>query len=185
MRLHIFGASCSGVTTLGRELSRQLKVPYFDSDDYFWKKSDPPFILRRNPAERNALINEALKASHWIFGGSSMNWNNVFPDFDLIIFLWIPGDIRIQRLKQRELDRYGDVIYTQPERNKLFKAFIAWAEDYDNNTGISNRTLDAHEKWLITKRETPILELRGDLSVDERVVLIQEKMKLSKKQTEI
>jgi adenylate kinase family enzyme len=178
VRLHIFGASGSGVTTLGRALSQELRIPYFDSDDYFWKKSDPPFLLRQNAAERNALINDDLKANHWIFGGSSMNWGNEFPEFDLIVFLWIPADIRIQRLKQREWERYGEVIYTQPERNKQFNEFIAWAADYDTNTGISNRTLDAHEKWLLTKRDTPIIELRGDLSVEERVTIIKKRLKL-------
>ena len=107
-----------------------------------------------------------------------MNWGNEFPEFDLIVFLWIPADIRIQRLKQREWERYGEVIYTQPERNKQFNEFIAWAADYDTNTGISNRTLDAHEKWLLTKRDTPIIELRGDLSVEERVTIIKKRLKL-------
>lgn len=37
MNIHIFGASGSGATTLGRFLAVQLNVPCFDSDDYFWK----------------------------------------------------------------------------------------------------------------------------------------------------
>ncbi|WP_414847104.1 shikimate kinase [Chryseobacterium sp. IT-36CA2] len=35
MRIHIFGASGSGVTTLGKALSEKLNIEYLDSDDFF------------------------------------------------------------------------------------------------------------------------------------------------------
>jgi cytidylate kinase len=41
MKLHILGASGSGVSTLGRELATRLNVPYFDADDFYWEKSYP------------------------------------------------------------------------------------------------------------------------------------------------
>ncbi|CAC9976206.1 hypothetical protein FLAPXU55_03930 [Flavobacterium panici] len=39
MKIHIFGASESGVTTAGEALSKKLDIPYFDSDTYFWEKT--------------------------------------------------------------------------------------------------------------------------------------------------
>ncbi|MGA0555619.1 adenylate kinase [Larkinella sp. VNQ87] len=170
MRLHLFGASGSGVTTLGTALAAHLNLPYFDSDDYFWEKTDPPFTVRCPPNERNARISADLTAANdWILGGSVINWGQaVFPVFDLIVFLWIPPDIRLERLKNRELERYGSVIQTDPERRRQFKDFLAWAADYDQDTGLANRTLKAHEAWLRTRPE-PVLELRGDLSTAERL----------------
>jgi hypothetical protein len=41
MRLHIFGASGSGVTTTGQALAARMNLPYFDSDDYYHIMSDP------------------------------------------------------------------------------------------------------------------------------------------------
>jgi shikimate kinase len=38
MRIHIFGVG-SGVTTLGKALSQELSIEYFDSDDFFLKHS--------------------------------------------------------------------------------------------------------------------------------------------------
>ncbi len=179
MKLHIFGASGSGVTTLGKHLSLNLNIPYFDSDGYFWEKSNPPFTIRRNPSDRNNLIKAKLNQNEdWIIGGSIINWGeNVFPAFDLIVFLWIPAEIRIARLKKRELERYGNIINTDADRSKLYEEFIAWAEDYDNDRGIANRTLKAHEQWL-SKRTCPVLEMRGDLTTDERAKLIIDKLKL-------
>lgn len=63
MKIHIFGASGSGVTTLGKALAKKLNLTYFDSDEYFWIHTDPPFTTKRNPKERNDLIKMALAGS--------------------------------------------------------------------------------------------------------------------------
>lgn len=173
MKLHIFGASGSGVTTLGKLLADKLGIEYFDSDDYFWIKTEPPFTQRRNPNERNQLISKALnETENWILGGSIIHWgDSLFPDFDLIVFLYLPQKIRIERLKKRELERYGDVLYTDENRAKQFNGFIAWAKDYDNNTGLANRTLKAHEAWL-EQTKNPVLKIVGNQTLDEKLTLI-------------
>lgn len=177
MKLHIFGASGTGVTTLGRALSEKFSIPYFDSDDYFWQQSDIPFTARRKPFERNALIVRDLgKQSSWILGGSVINWGEgIFPPFDLIVFLWLPAEIRLARLEAREFERYGNIVLEDPHRKSLYQAFMQWAADYDNVTGIANRNIAAHEQWL--KRQTDmVIALRGDLTTEERINLIAENL---------
>ncbi len=36
-KIHIFGASGSGTSTLGAALSNELSYTHLDTDDYFWK----------------------------------------------------------------------------------------------------------------------------------------------------
>ena len=177
MKLHIFGASGSGVTTLGQLLANKLCLKYFDSDDYFWIKTEPPFTHRREVNQRNQLIYEDIRQTeNWILGGSIIHWgDNLFPDFDLVIFLYLPSEIRIERLKKRELERYGNVIYTDEKRAKQFNDFIAWATDYDKETGLANRTLKAHKAWLV-QNQKPILEIIGDKTLDEKLKLILERL---------
>ncbi|MBB6001470.1 adenylate kinase [Arcicella rosea] len=176
MKIHILGASSSGVTTLGNALSQQLNIPYFDSDEYYWEKSDPPFTIRRNPSDRTLMIKKDIeKAKDWILGGSIISWGDIFPRFDLIVFLWLPPHIRMERLKEREFSRYGNIIYTDLTRIKQYNDFIAWSADYDNHTGIATRTLNAHENWL-KQMNIPILEIRGDYSTQERIQLILKKL---------
>ncbi|WP_331965197.1 adenylate kinase [Ohtaekwangia sp.] len=176
MKINILGASGSGVTTLGLALAEKLHIPYFDSDLYFWERSDPPFTIRRDAQQRNLLINNDMgKYSRWILGGSVINWGDDWmPAFDLVIFLWIPPQIRIARLKKRELERYGEVIYTNPERNIQFNEFIAWASGYDNGMA-RGRTLNAHETWM-SKLTCPILNIREDISVEDRVDIVIKKI---------
>lgn len=37
----LFGSSGSGKTTLGRMTASELGYPYFDIDDYLWRKDTP------------------------------------------------------------------------------------------------------------------------------------------------
>jgi adenylate kinase family enzyme len=100
MKIHIVGASCSGVTTLGQNLSESLGIPYLDTDAFFWENSEVPFTVRRNPEVRNRMLNEELnKGPSWIVGGSLVNWALEL-EFDLIIFLILPREIRLDRLKK-------------------------------------------------------------------------------------
>lgn len=181
MRIHIFGASGSGVTTTGHDLAKKLNLQYFDSDDYFWKKTDPPFVDRQNPKDRNNKIKSDLEnLDNWVLGGSVFQWgDNVFPNFDLVVFLFIPQEIRIDRLIKREFERYGDTIITEPNRKKQFENFIAWAIDYDNCTGIANRNFKAHESWLNTI-SFPTLKIIGDFTIEQRVEHIIERMREEK-----
>ena len=174
MKIHIVGASCSGVTSLGKYLSENLHIPYFDSDDFFWEKSDLPFTIRRDPELRNRMImNELSQHSSWILGGSVINWQ-LEVAFHLIVFLWLPQEIRIERLKARELEKFGDIIYTDADRNKQFNEFINWASRYDDNTA-RGRTLQAHQQWLSTS-PYPVLELEGDMSIAERAAQVLKKL---------
>jgi len=175
VHINIFGASGSGVTTLGKALSNKLSYPYFDSDHYFWFHSDPPFTNRRPPEERNAMINSEMAGNeNWILGGSIINWNNNWR-FDLSVFLYIPPAIRIRRLQQRELERYGDIIYTDRERNKLYNEFIDWARGYDELI-TNSRSLHSHKNWM-NKLTTPLLVIEGDTTVEERVEAVLMKIK--------
>ncbi|MVM37446.1 AAA family ATPase [Spirosoma sp. HMF3257] len=169
MKVHIFGASGSGVTTLGNALSNQISLSYFDTDYFFWEPSDPPFTVKRNPIERNnQLRSELRKHSNFIVGGSLVSWGDEWLSaFDLAVFLWIPPDIRLDRLRKREFARYGSVIYENEHRNRLFEEFIDWASGYDNPLS-TRRSLVVHENWM-QKLTCPILDLRGDYTVQERL----------------
>ena len=51
-RIHITGASGSGVTSLGRALADSLAMPHHDTDDYLWRPTIPPYRETRNYVRR-------------------------------------------------------------------------------------------------------------------------------------
>jgi adenylate kinase family enzyme len=178
MKILIMGASCAGSTTLGSALAKKLGYVVFDSDEYFWEKSAVPFTVKRNPELRNnMMISDTAKHDNWVLSGSMISWGDLWLHaFDLVVFLYIPHQIRMQRLHTRELERYGDLIFTDPVRAKNYQDFVQWASGYDDNT-TNGRTLQIHETWL-RKVSCPVLEIRGDTTVEERVDLVLKKIEV-------
>lgn len=178
MKIHIFGASGSGVTTLGMEFSKRNGMQYFDCDDYFWDESELPYTRKRLPQIRNKmLIDDVSKSNNWVLGGSLIQWGYDFHLlFDLAVFLWIPPEIRIERVKKREYERFGEKNFYDPQRSKQYQEFIEWVSGYDNNTA-TGRNIELHEKFL---KDVPCdtLEIRGDFTTEQRIDKLTKKIKL-------
>ena len=120
MKIIIFGASGSGKTTLGKSISRKLNWIYLDSDDYYWKKTNPPFQTKIPLAERNENLKTAFrKINNVIVSGSLCSWSKFWDNvFDLGIYLGVPQEIRMQRLLNREIERYGEALNTNEATKK-------------------------------------------------------------------
>lgn len=170
MKINILGASGSGVTTLGTELSRKLGVDYFDSDEFFWEKSGIPFSIKIDPKIRDRnILKQLSKTDNWILGGSVINWSKEIHDlFDLIIFLYIPQEIRLERLTVRELKKYGKKIETDTFWKRKFENFMEWAKDYDETKGIANRNIKTHKEWL-KSQNIEKLNLIGEIPFEEKL----------------
>ena len=50
--IHIFGASGSGTTTLGRAIHETFRHAHLDTDNYFWISTDPPYTTVDNDIEK-------------------------------------------------------------------------------------------------------------------------------------
>ncbi len=111
-RVHILGASGSGTTTLGNALGTRLGCPHYDTDAYFWLPTNPPYQEKRASADRQHLLQSDLARNDcWVLSGSLCGWGDEFiPMFTLVVFLWVPTEVRLARLISRERSRYGDAV---------------------------------------------------------------------------
>ncbi|NBF02744.1 AAA family ATPase [Pseudomonas sp. Fl5BN2] len=148
-RIHIFGASGSGTTTLGRELAEHLRCKHFDSDDFYWQPSAKPFSCRRPREERiHKLQAQVLAEPDWVLSGSLCGWGDVLiPSFTLAVLVQLDPEVRLQRLRAREFLRYGEQIFEGGERYAATETFLAWAAGYDDG-GHGTRSLRRHETWI-------------------------------------
>jgi adenylate kinase family enzyme len=163
MRILVIGASGSGTTTLGRALGRALGSAVFDADDYYWLAGDPPFQHKRDRDERlGRLLHDLARVPDAVVSGSVVAWGKELEDsFGLIVFLTVPAELRVVRLRARELELYG----------RVEQAFIDWAAQYDDGV-MTGRSRAKHEQWL-AERAAPVLRIDGDVSVDDRVQRVQ------------
>ena len=173
VRLHVFGASGSGTTTLGSALASSVGLRHFDSDTFFWLPTDPPFTTPRPKPERDAAAFEALAGSEqWVLSGSIVNWSeDIVGLVERAVFLYLPPDVRMARLRGRERERYGDRIEPGGDMHEASTAFLAWADRYDT-AGLEQRSLATHEAWMRTLG-VPVLDLRSELTVAERVAAVR------------
>lgn len=168
-RLHIFGASGSGTTTLGQALSRCLPHEALDSDDYFWARK---FDEARPPEERvRRLADDLDRHARWLLSGAICGWGDAFrPRFDFVVFLHVPAEERLARLRVREAKRYGEDIRPGGKMYEQSQAFLEWAALYDR-AGEEVRSLKLHERWM-SELTCPILRIEGLHSVEERVGIV-------------
>jgi adenylate kinase family enzyme len=173
-RIHIFGASGSGTTTLAAAMAIRHGHRHLDTDDFFWLRTDPPYREQRPPVERLALLRQALRgSSSWVLSGSLCGWGDpLVPEFELVVFLAVPTTVRLARLRMREIERYGQAaLEPGGELHRAHLAFLEWAGRYDTG-GLEMRSLAMHERWLSTL-PCAVVKLDGNLSVAEELAQIE------------
>jgi adenylate kinase family enzyme len=146
--IHIFGASGSGTSTLGKKISEALGYKFMDTDDYFWVPTDPKFTSKRSREERIALMTRDInRFDNVVISGSLVDWGDVLiPYFTLAIRIETETDIRIDRLKKREKERFGARIGPGGDMHRQHLEFIEWAKAYDTG-GVDMRSKAKHDEW--------------------------------------
>ena len=176
-RIHIFGAAGSGTTTIAGIVSEKLGYKHFDTDSYFWYPTEIPFTEIRPVEERLQLMTADLTScDKWVLSGSLESWGGpLVPMFELVVFVYLPPDIRIERLKKREIERYGCEVLPGGVRYEAAKEFIEWAAGYDSGL-LTGRSLPRHEKWM-EGLDCKVLKITNhslDESVDAVIAAIKE-----------
>lgn len=173
-RIHIFGASGSGTTSLAREIARKHGHRSLDTDDFYWVPTNPPFREKRPHGQRLALLQQAiLGLASWVLSGSLCGWGDpLIQEFDLVVFLVVPTSVRLARLRAREIARYGsEAIAAGGELHEAHVAFLEWAGSYDTG-GLEMRSRALHEAWLAAV-PGKVSRLEGDRSIGEQLAKIE------------
>ena len=167
--IHIFGASGSGTSTLGRAICEKTGFRFLDSDDYIWAPTDPPFTTLRTHGERLPLLQRDIESiDNAVLSGSLVSWGDpLIPRFTLAVRLNVPTDVRLDRIKQREYARFGDRIRPGGDMYEGHRAFLDWAAAYDDGPA-SMRSRAMHDLWQ-QKLACPLLTLDGTRPVEELV----------------
>lgn len=171
-RIHILGASGSGTTSLGAALAERTGVAHFDTDHFFWLPTEPPFQQTRPVEDRKAMLRATLAtAPHWTLSGALSGWGDEFiPQFDLVVFLFVPPEVRLARLRAREAARHGVRIAPGGDMHQTHIDFMAWAEGYDSPEG-PGRNLAAQRAWLAAL-PCPVLEIAGTQRPGETLEMV-------------
>lgn len=132
-----------------------------------------PYRRKRNPDHRRHLLkNDLEKSNAWVLSGALCGWGDVFvPKFEIAIYLWLPAEIRLARIGERETRRYGaERLAPGGDLNSVFEKFLTWAAAYDvENENIRSRASELH--WL-EQLTCPVLKIEEEMPVSELVELV-------------
>lgn len=169
--IHIYGASGSGTSTLGKYISKKLGYFFMDTDDYFWESTNPPYTKKRELSTRITLMREDIEQyNNVVISGSLVDWGDeLIPLFTLAIRLETNTDIRLERLKIRERKKFGTRIDIGGDMYNQHIEFISWAASYDNG-GIDMRSKKKHDNWQ-KQLTCPLILLDGSVPVTENFEL--------------
>ena len=167
-RINLIGAAGSGKSTLGRAIADRLQIPFFDSDSYYHLPTDPPFQVQRPPEEAlRSLVVDLAPHPSWVLAGFARGWGD-HPTLapSLVVFTYVPPEIRQSRLRDRERQRYGSRIEPGGDMAEIHREFLAWSAGYDDPGENSIRS--SHEAYL-RNVGCPILRLDAPMTPAEQL----------------
>ena len=171
--IHIFGASGSGTTTLGKKICEEFGYKLMDTDDYFWMPTEPKYTVKRPCEERIKLMMKDINSfDNVVISGSLVDWGDVLiPYFTLAIRIEIEPALRISRLIRREKERYGKRIEPGGDMHRQHLEFVEWAKSYDTG-GMNVRSKVKHDNWQ-TLLSCELLHLDGADTVEENIIKVK------------
>jgi adenylate kinase family enzyme len=169
-RVHIAGASGSGCTTLAAALAERLGVLHIDTDDAYWTATEPPYQIKRDQGAALAMLQAAVAGAQtgFVMSGSLENWAApLAPAVEHVVFIDVPDALRMERLRAREIARFGARIDPGGDMHQTSREFLDWASRYEFNDR-PGRSRERHDAWLRTL-PCRVTRVSGTRSVAELV----------------
>jgi adenylate kinase family enzyme len=135
---------------LGRAVALRAGLTHVETDDYLWAPTERPYQQLRPAHERVQLLERDLSATAgWTLSGSLARWGDaLISRFQLVVLVIAPTELRLSRLRQRELQRFGsDALAPGGAMHQSHMEFLGWAARYDDGDE-SVRSLRLHQGWL-------------------------------------
>ncbi|MCD4653031.1 AAA family ATPase [bacterium] len=101
-RIVIIGTSCSGKTTLAKQLAKRLNIQHVELDELFWK----PGWQERDREEFRILVNSSISGGSWVIDGNHSKVRDIiWPRATTIIWLDYSFSLVFFRALKRALIR--------------------------------------------------------------------------------
>jgi hypothetical protein len=124
-------------------------------------------VLHPSPMPPSGHSPVNLTVPNWVLSGSIVGWGDaMIPTFNLVVFLYVPGEVRLARLRAREQERFGSAVEPNGSMYEQHQAFLQSAAGYDTST--SGRTLETDATWL-AQLNCPVMSMTGECSTCDQV----------------
>ena len=167
----IIGPSGCGKTTLGRQVAEMLEYPYLDVDEYIWRFDTPElYTVMYSREEKSSRLKEALAPyENFVMAGSMSSFHEEFdPYFGMMVFLYADPDIRVSRIKERSIQRFGNRVM---EGGDMFQGNLDFLESNRRYESNGSPNLKEQREWM-NSLICIKMELDGSDSIENNASLI-------------
>ena len=161
----ICGLNGSGKTTLAKALAHDLNFKHMDIEDYYFTDVNNPYSSSRTRDEvEKLLLADITHNPCFVFSAVNGNTTNELSKYySIIVYLDVPSEIRMKRIRQRAIDKFGKRVLLGGDMYQQEESFFAFAE---------KRTPEGIENWLKSV-SCKVLRLDGTKPIQENIELIK------------
>ena len=166
MRIIICGLNGAGKSTLGRALAGQLHYEFRDIEDYYFPKTDDKYEYRVQRTEKEVavlLLKDLEENDDVVLASVRGNYSEqIVKLFDLAVYIDIPKEIRIARVRKRSYDKFGNRMLSGGDLYESEERFFKMVEERS----------DDHAKGWLTDLSCPVICIDGTIEVANNVEIL-------------
>lgn len=166
----VCGLNGCGKSTLGKALAERLNFHFIDNEDLYFPKTNPDYVYSspRTREEVEKLLFSEIKAhENFVFASVKGDYGeHIYPFFRYAILIDVPKEIRIQRVRNRSFQKFGNRMRMGGDLYEQEEKFFALVKSRPENTV---------EEW-IQSLKCPIIRIDGTKPVAENVDFIIEQL---------
>ena len=161
------GLNGAGKSTLAKYVGKKLEFDVLEVED-FWFETPCDYQNPRKSPEVSQLMLDTIEQSSngFIIAGNISNLSKKIEAYlSLVVYVDVAKEVRVQRVIQREKNRYGF----------LEKGTDLYNERQDFLTFVQARTPDTIFSW-IERTNIPMLKIDGTNTFEQNTSIIQQKL---------
>ena len=166
------GLNGSGKSTLGKALAERLDFYFIDNEDLYFPKTDPIYLYaapRTHEDVEKLLFNEIKAHENFIFVFFKGDYGEtIYPFFQYAVLINVPKNIRIERVKNRSFQKFG---------NRMLPGGDLYEQEERFFDLVKSRAENTVEKW-VQSLNCPIIKIDGTKPIEENIHLIIEQVQI-------
>jgi hypothetical protein len=154
-KIYIIGIVASGKTTMAKQLSRQLNIPWYELDNIVYHQTDAG-RSKRSPEEQQRIIADMDREGGWIFEGvDRSSYSCLYELADTIIVLDPPLWKRKYRIFARYVKQQLGIEKCHYKSDwKMLRNMYRWTRDFERNRAAFEARLRPYQSKIVRLKDS-------------------------------